>query len=111
MKIGIIGFGNIGKMIAHKLEPVYGRINISYFDIKKIRTQYHKAKTITELVDWSDLIFICVKPQILPAVFLEAKHQDKIFLQLATRPPFPITRPISSRATCNSRFSFPPERY
>lgn len=71
MKIGIIGVGNIGSIIARRL--VEGKVVdpedviLSNRSKEKLvsfqKTGYAIADTNEELCDFSDVIFLCVKPQ------------------------------------------------
>ena len=80
-KIGIIGFGNIGKILAKRFEEFLDPSNIVIFDTKKIKkSKYFFANSSQEVIDKSDIIFICIRPQNLNNFFTEINPKNKIFI-------------------------------
>ncbi|MFX3624463.1 MAG: late competence protein ComER [Ectobacillus sp.] len=72
MNIGIIGTGNMGRILidafieARAVKPscltIINRTAAKAYSIQKQHPAIHIGKTIEEVVERSDLIFICVKP-------------------------------------------------
>ncbi|MCX5701884.1 MAG: pyrroline-5-carboxylate reductase [Candidatus Omnitrophica bacterium] len=88
MKIGIIGFGNMGSAIAERLKSKY---KVFVFDKDKTKTVILKdiivANSIGELCRMSDTLILAVKPQDFDAVLVEIKScthlADKLFISIA----------------------------
>lgn len=81
MKIGIIGFGNIGKMLAERFAEFLCPSNIFIFDIKKMKSNtFSFVGSVQEVIDKSDIVFLCVRPQNLKDFFIEARPKNKIFV-------------------------------
>ncbi len=76
VKIGIIGFGNMGQAIAQRIKKNY---EVWVFDKKEIKQtsalfRINVAKTISELVERSGgCVILAVKPQDVDSVFEEIK--------------------------------------
>lgn len=69
MKIGVIGYGSMGKMILEKMSEskTVNRENLyvanrTYEKIEHLATVFHVCKTNVELAAVADIIFICVRP-------------------------------------------------
>lgn len=78
MKIGIIGFGNMGSAIAQRIKKEY---EVWVFDKKEIKRtsslfRINVAKTISELIERSGgRLILAVKPQDVDSVLEEIKFQ------------------------------------
>lgn len=92
MKIGIIGIGNIASIIIDALlSGIAEPADISAFDADTDKFVRYAASGVTfakdniNLVDSSDLIYLCVKPQIMQAVLEEIKPvaKGKLFVSVA----------------------------
>jgi len=80
MKIGIIGLGNIGGMLAKRFAEFLKPSDIIVFSKhKKIKGKYLLLNSAQEVIDKSELVFICVKPQNLKDL-AELKFKNKIFI-------------------------------
>lgn len=81
MRIGIIGLGNIGKMLVHRLINFLGPSNIVVHDKKDIKIdKVSFASSNQEVIDKCDIIFICIRPQNLKDFFAEVKPKNKVFV-------------------------------
>ncbi len=81
MKVGIIGLGNIGKMLAERFAEFLSSSDIIVFDLRKINgKKYSRANSVQETVDKSDIVFLCVRPQDIKSLFAEIKQKNKIFV-------------------------------
>lgn len=81
MKIGIIGFGNIGGMLAKRFAEFLNPSDIIVFNTSRIKNnKYHLANSAQEAINKSDIIFICVRPQNLKNLFIEMQPKNKIFV-------------------------------
>lgn len=81
MKIGIIGLGNIGGMLAKRFTEFLNPSNILVFDKRNIKSgNFSFCNSIQEVIDKSDIVFICIRPQNLENFFAEAKPKNKIFV-------------------------------
>jgi len=88
MKIGIIGYGNMGSAIA---EYIKGERDVFIFDKDKAKTQNLKgmavADSIIDLTEKSDVIMLAVKPQDFDETLKELKGSkhlaDKLFVSIA----------------------------
>ncbi len=91
MKVGIIGYGNIGKIIFERLikskKMLPNNILISNRTKNKVKHLEKKGVVIAEnneeLVKNSDVIFLCVKPQDTSEMFSQignAGYREKIFI-------------------------------
>lgn len=80
MKIGIIGYGSMGKMILEKIaeakcvksEDLY-IANRTYEKIAHLTDVFNVCKTNTELATVSDIVFICVRPIDIKFILNEIK--------------------------------------
>ncbi len=90
-KIGIIGFGNMGSVIAQKLFLQRKEYEVSVFDKEKekvAQTQGIKvARDIKDLAHKSDVIILAVKPQDFDHVLRHIKNNagDKLIISIAAR--------------------------
>ena len=86
MNLGIIGFGNMGSVMAQNLRE---RHDVFVFDKDKAKIQVVKGITITEnikkLVSLVDVIVLAVKPQDFDNVLKELKGlvSDKLIISIA----------------------------
>lgn len=88
MKIGIIGYGNMGSAIAERIKSKY---KVFVFDKDKSKTVVLKdiivANSIGELCRMVDTLILAVKPQDFDAVLGEIKSYthlaDKLFISIA----------------------------
>lgn len=83
MKIGIIGLGNIGQMLAKRFAEFLNLADIIVFDKSRGRVKNLKislAGSEQEVIDKSDIVFVCIRPQNLKNFFIEVKPKDKIFV-------------------------------
>lgn len=81
MKIGIIGLGNIGRMLAKRFVEFLNPSNIIVFDTSRTRNdKYFRANSAQELIDKSKIVFLCIRPQNLKNFFTEVRPGNKIFV-------------------------------
>lgn len=81
MKIGIIGLGNIGRMLAKRFAEVLSSSDIIVFDTHKTKNdKYSWVGSPQEVIDKSEIIFLCVRPQNLKDLFAIIKPENKIFI-------------------------------
>jgi len=87
MKIGIIGIGNIGRMLTKRILEFMDEKDVFIFNrsVEKYKRfenlGLNIANSIKELNEKSDIIFLCVKPQDLKNVLDEIKiTNNKIFV-------------------------------
>jgi pyrroline-5-carboxylate reductase len=80
MKIGIIGLGNIGGMLAKRFAEFLSPSDIIVFDKhKKLGNKYSWVNSAQEVMDKSEIVFLCVKPQNLQE-FTGLNLKNKIFI-------------------------------
>jgi len=88
-KIGIIGYGNMGSAIAHKLALQTSEFSVSVSDKDKSKLVKYAgidfAKDIKELLGKSDIILLAVKPQDFGHVLREIKSlaAGKLIISIA----------------------------
>ncbi len=89
MRIGIIGFGNMGQAFALCLSKKVGKENITVYDIDPAKRQiavengFAFASDIKFLIDTSDLIMIAVKPKDAKEVLKKLREtKNKIILSI-----------------------------
>lgn len=92
MKIGIIGYGSMGKMLLEKLSQAENLTetgvfvaNRTYEKIQHLNKEHNVCKNNKELADIADIIFVCVRPVDLKEVLTEIKdsiNKDKIIVSL-----------------------------
>ena len=81
MKIGIIGLGNICRMLAKRFAEILSPSGIIVFDTHKTKgDQYSLVNSPQEVIDKSEIVFICIRPQNLKSFFAEIKPKNKIFV-------------------------------
>ncbi|MGE4358107.1 MAG: pyrroline-5-carboxylate reductase family protein, partial [Candidatus Omnitrophota bacterium] len=86
VKIGIIGYGNMGSAIAERIKK---RFKLVVFDKELSKTENLKrisvAKDARSLVEECSVIILAVKPQDFPDLLAEIKDsaQDKLFISIA----------------------------
>ena len=91
MRIGIVGYGNMGSAFAKALSRSVGRENITIFEIsperreKALEEGFAVARDIYFLVEESDLILLAVKPKDLKGVLEQIREpvKDKILVSIA----------------------------
>ena len=91
MRIGIVGYGNMGSAFARILSRSVGRENITIFEISPERREnaleegFAVARDIYFLVEESDLILLAVKPKDLKGVLEQIREpvKDKILVSIA----------------------------
>lgn len=77
MKVGIIGYGNMGKALAKSLQKIMPAKNIFVCDSGKISAPaICVCKSVAALVDKSDLIILAVKPQSFADLAAELKQAN-----------------------------------
>lgn len=91
-KLGFIGCGNmanaiLGGIIQHKLA---GCEDIMVYDVsaaamQAAQSKYHiqLAEDIDSLIAQCDIVFLCVKPGVVPTVLSQVKVPDKAFVSIA----------------------------
>ena len=87
LKIGILGFGNMGQAIFSLLAKNSRNQEFLYFDIKNFRNlkKLKKINSIQDLYTQSDILFICIKPQDfanLEKIKTELKDNKKIIVSI-----------------------------
>lgn len=92
MKVGVIGYGSMGKMLLEKLtsnsELIDGKLyvaNRNYDKIAEVNKKYHLCRTNQEIAGVVDILFICVRPVDMKSVFEEIKlslKEDTIVISL-----------------------------
>ncbi|MFH1640773.1 MAG: pyrroline-5-carboxylate reductase [Candidatus Omnitrophota bacterium] len=76
MKIGIIGFGNMGSAIAERAKKEFSLI--AFDKVKEINSQgVEIAKSLLDLLDKSEAIILAVKPQDISSLLEEIKGNLK----------------------------------
>ena len=75
MKYGFIGFGNLAKAI-YEGSKENKEINFAYIDKTNKFKNIKKLKGMKELVSFSDVIWLCIKPQNLSEVLENLKKID-----------------------------------
>jgi pyrroline-5-carboxylate reductase len=85
-KVGIIGYGNMGRAIAERIKDKYA---VAVFDQDKLKTSALKdillAQDPVELVKQSDVIILAIKPQDFDALLNQIKPfaPDKLVITIA----------------------------
>lgn len=81
MRVGIIGYGSMGKMLLEKLslnsDLVDGKLyvaNRSYEKIADLAEEYHLCQNNQEIATLVDILFICVRPIDMKNVLEEIKN-------------------------------------
>lgn len=92
MKIGIIGYGSMGKMILEKISRAHELAEIELFvsnrtkeKIAHLKDTYNVCGGNTELASLADIIFICVEPTEMKEVFSEIRQaisEDTLLISL-----------------------------
>lgn len=92
MKVGIIGYGSMGKMLLEKLslnsDLVDGKLyvaNRSYEKIADLAEKYHLCQNNQEIATLVDILFICVRPIDMKNVLEEIKNclrKEQIIISL-----------------------------
>ena len=89
MKVGVIGYGSMGKMLSKKLSlnsnMIDGKIyvaNRSYAKIADLTEKYIVCKNNQTLVKSVDVLFICVKPIDMKVVLEEIKDDLRSRVQI-----------------------------
>ncbi|WP_027963496.1 late competence protein ComER [Halalkalibacillus halophilus] len=83
MKWGIIGTGNMGKVLLHALVTsgaveendmyVQNRTLLKAYDLKKVYSNIHVVQTLDAITNTCDIIFLCAKPKDI----IKVAHQIK----------------------------------
>jgi len=80
MKVGVIGYGSMGKMILEKISAgsdlVDGKLyvaNRSYAKIAKLKEEYHVCQSNREIASLVDVLFVCVRPVDIRTVLEEIR--------------------------------------
>jgi pyrroline-5-carboxylate reductase len=81
MKVGVIGYGSMGKMLLEKLpsnsDLIEGKLfvaNRSYEKIADLAAKYHLCQNNQEIAKLVDILFICVRPVDMKKVLEEIKN-------------------------------------
>lgn len=88
-KIGIIGFGNMGSIIAHKLAAQTNEYDVRIFEKDKSRAVKAKgisfSEDITDLILKVDTVILAIKPQDFDRLLKELKGRilDKLVISIA----------------------------
>ncbi len=92
MKVGVIGYGSMGKMLLEKLSSnsdlVDGKLfvaNRSYDKIADLNEEYRLCRSNQEIASLVDILFICVRPTDMKNVLEEIKlslKEDSIVISL-----------------------------
>jgi pyrroline-5-carboxylate reductase len=77
MKYGFIGFGNLAQAIYQGLKK-NSEIEFAFVDPISKREEPKSLGSIRELASYSDVIWLCVKPQNLPEVLEELKKENLV---------------------------------
>jgi pyrroline-5-carboxylate reductase len=84
MKVGVIGYGSMGKMLLEKLalngDLVDGKLyvaNRSYDKIADLNEEYHVCQSNQEIAQLVDVLFVCVRPIDMKGVLEEIKSSIK----------------------------------
>ena len=91
MRVGIVGYGNMGSAFAKALSRSVDRENITVFEIsserrkKALEEGFAVARDLYFLVEGSDLVLLAVKPKDLKGVLEEIKDGigDRILVSIA----------------------------
>ena len=75
-KIGIIGFGKMGKIRAESIERCNGNI-IGVYDVDVKECKYNLYDNSTSLIDDSDILFICTPNKYNYPLTIEALNKNK----------------------------------
>lgn len=85
--LGFIGCGNMGSAIIKGVLKSNLFKNVNAYDIKKNEElDVNYLSSIKELVEKSDVVLLCVKPNMFDKVLLEIKqtnYKDKVFVSIA----------------------------
>lgn len=87
MKIGIIGYGNMGRIIVERIKPL--NYEVLVYDKDKFKTKglsgIRALNKNSEVASLSDIIIIAVKPQDIDGALREIKNdvQDKLIISIA----------------------------
>lgn len=109
MKIGIIGYGSMGKMILEKIseskmvdhKDCYVA-NRTYEKVAHLKNIFNVCKTNTDLAAIADIIFICVRPADIKIVLNEIKSvisDDVLLVSLNGSVTFDLMGQVSSHKT------------
>ncbi|WP_457599860.1 pyrroline-5-carboxylate reductase [Hydrogenivirga sp.] len=91
MRVGIIGYGNMGSAFAKALSRSAGRENILVYEVSESRREealkdgFAVAKDLYFLLQNSELILVAVKPKDVAGVLEEIKEEagEKLFVSIA----------------------------
>ncbi len=90
LKVGFIGVGNMGGAILSSLLKKVPKENIYAYDVNEEKLKAFEGVKVCsserEVVQKSDYVFLCVKPQVLDAVLEKIKESakgDKVFVSIA----------------------------
>lgn len=72
--------GNIGNMLAKRFMESFETSNIIVYSPHPKNNKCYWAESPQEVIDKSDIIFICVRPQNLKKLFSQIKPKNKIFV-------------------------------
>ena len=80
MKVGVIGYGSMGKMILEKISAnsnlVDGKLyvaNRSYAKIAELKEEYNVCQSNREIASQVDVLFVCVRPVDIKSVLEDIK--------------------------------------
>ena len=87
LSVGFLGFGNMAKAIYRGIKIDNPNQLIYLYDINaeqyKNCTNDHVCNNVNEFCEAADIIFLCVKPSILPNICKEITVNDKAFVSIA----------------------------
>ena len=91
MTIGFIGAGNMASALAHAIARAHPDSSFTAHDISTDAldrfadglAHFAKAANNQDVCRQSDLVFLAVKPQIMPAVLSEIRDSDALFVSIA----------------------------
>lgn len=77
LKHGFIGFGNMAKAIFKGLSQSIPKENFRYFSKTNRHREIDSVNSISDLINWSDVLWFGFKPQNLEEILQELKTQEK----------------------------------
>lgn len=85
--VGFIGFGKIAKAIYYGIEKNFPNQNTYIYDVNRNQipnsASINVCSKISDLCQVADIIFVCVKPNIVPDICDEIQIKNKAFISVA----------------------------